>query len=131
MFTQLFILFLIADIAFRFWLDSRQRRHVQAHRAKVPDEFADRISLYSHQRAADYTVAKIQFSMVERVIEAAVLIGFTLMGGLQFIDLQLGLLIEHEMLRQLALIGSVLAILGLIGLPFSAWRKFKLEARYG
>src|SRR3546814_7483728 len=69
--------------------------------------------------------------MVERVIEAAVLVGLTLLGGLQFIDLQLGLLIENEMLRQLALIGCILALLGTIGLPFSVWRKFKLEARYG
>lgn len=131
MFTLLFIVFLIADIVFRFWLDSRQLRHVQAHRHKVPDEFSDRIGLHSHQRAADYTIAKIQFSMVERIVEAAVLVSLTLLGGLQVIDLQLGLLIESEMLRQLALIGCVLAVLGVIGLPFSAWRKFKLEARYG
>ncbi|MGB6105506.1 MAG: M48 family metallopeptidase [Pusillimonas sp.] len=131
MFTLLFIAFLITDIIVRLWLDSRQLRHVQAHRGKVPDEFADRIGLHSHQRAADYTIAKIQFSMVERITEAAVLVGLTLLGGLQFIDMRLGLLIDNEMLRQLTLIGCVLAVLGVIGLPFSAWRKFKLEARFG
>ncbi|NYT85724.1 M48 family metallopeptidase [Pollutimonas harenae] len=131
MFTLLFIAFLIVDIVFRFWLDSRQLRHVQAHRNQVPDEFSDRIGLRSHQRAAGYTSAKIQFSIIERIVEAAVLVSLTLLGGLQFIDLQLGVLIDNEMLRQLALIASVLAILGVIGLPFSAWRKFKLEARYG
>ncbi|NYT57405.1 M48 family metallopeptidase [Alcaligenaceae bacterium] len=131
MFTLLFIAFLIADIVLRFWLDSRQLRHVQKHRDKVPDEFSDRIGLRSHQRAADYTIAKIQFSMAERITEAVVLVCLTLLGGLQFIDMRLGLLIDHEMLRQLALIGAVLALMGVIGLPFSAWRKFKLEARYG
>lgn len=131
MFTLLFIAFLIADIVFRFWLDARQLRHVQKHRSKVPDEFSDRIGLRSHQRAADYTIAKIQFSLAERITEAVVLVGLTLLGGLQFIDMQLGLLIEHEMLRQLALVGAVLALMGVVGLPFSAWRKFKLEARYG
>src|SRR3546814_2501579 len=129
MFTLLFIVFLIADIVFRFWLDSRQLRHVQAHRNKVPDEFFDRIGLRSTPRAADYTIEKIQFSMVERVIEAAVLLGLTLLGDLQFIDLQLSLLIDNAMLRQLALIGCVLAVLGVIGLPFSAWRKFKQIGR--
>lgn len=131
MFTLLFIAFLLADILIRFWLDNRQMRHVRAHRDQVPAEFADRIGLHSHQRAADYTIAKIQFSMVERITEAAVLVCLTLLGGLQILDMQLGLLIENEMLRQLALIGAVLALLGAIGLPFSAWRKFRLEARFG
>src|SRR5690606_26164980 len=106
MFTLLFIAFLLSDIALRLWLASRQIRHVQQHRETVPAEFADRIRLHSHQRAADYTVAKMQIAMVERVTEAAVLVGFTLLGGLQFLDLQLGYLIDNEMLRQLALIGA-------------------------
>lgn len=131
MFTLLFIAFLLTDVLLRFWLASRQLRHVIRHRNKVPPEFSERIGLYSHQRAADYTVSKIRFSMLEHITEAAVLIGFTLLGGLQFIDLHLGKLIANEMWRQLALIAAVLAIMGVIGLPFSIWRKFKLEARFG
>lgn len=131
MFTLLFIAFLLADVVLRIWLAARQIRHVQKHRDHVPAEFAQQITLHSHQRAADYTVAKMQFSMVKHTIEAGVLVGLTLLGGLQFLDLHLGRLIEHETWRQLALIGSVMAILGLVGLPFSAWRKFRLEARFG
>ncbi|MGB3288071.1 MAG: M48 family metallopeptidase [Burkholderiaceae bacterium] len=131
MFTLLFAAFLLTDILARLWLASRQLRHVQKHRDSIPAEFADRIGMHSHRRAADYTVAKMQFSMVEHVVEAAVLIGLTLLGGLQFLDTQLGLLIDNEMLRQLALIAVVLALMGVIGLPFSAWRQFKLEARFG
>ncbi len=131
MFTLAFIVFLLSDVALRLWLASRQVRHVRRCRAAVPAEFSDRIGLYSHQRAADYTAAKMRISMIERVVEAAVLVGFTLLGGLQFLDLQLGNLIENEMLRQLALIGAVLALLGVVGLPFSVWKKFKLEARFG
>lgn len=131
MFTLLFIAFLLTDVLLRFWLSSRQLRHVFRHRTEVPPAFADRIGLYSHQRAADYTVAKMQFSMVEHATEVAVLIGLTLLGGLQFIDVKLGQFIANDMWRQLALIGAVLALMGVIGLPFSAWRKFRLEARFG
>lgn len=131
MFTLLFIAFLLVSVLLRFWLASRQLRHVLKHRNQVPTDFADRIGLYSHQRAADYTAAKMQFSMVEQATEAVVLIGLTLLGGLQFIDLQLGKMFSHEMLRQLALIGAVLALMGVVGLPFSLWRKFRLEARFG
>lgn len=131
MFTVLFSLFLLADILLRLWLAARQIRHVRLHRDQVPGAFADRIRLYSHQRAANYTVDKMQFSMIERIVDAAVLVMLTFMGGLQVLDFQLGRLIDNEMLRQLALLGAVLAIMGLTGLPFSIWRKFKLEARYG
>lgn len=131
MFTLLFIAFLLTDILLRLWLSTRQVRHVKQNRDQVPPEFSERIGLYSHQRAADYTVAKMQLTMLQQVIDAMVLVGFTLLGGLQFLDLHLGRLIENEIGRELALIGAILAILGLIGLPFSIWRKFGLEARFG
>ena len=131
MFTALFLVFLFADISLRLWLGLRQIRHVARHRDQVPVEFADRISLRSHQRAAGYTHGTIQIGLVETITEAAVLIGLTLMGGLQFLDIKLGQLIENEMWRQLALIGAVVAIMGVVGLPFSLWRKFGLEARFG
>lgn len=131
MFTALFITFLLTDVVLRLWLASRQIRYVMHRRNQVPDEFAERIGLRSHQRAADYTVAKMRLTMVERVVEAAVLVGFTLMGGLQFIDMRLGYLFENEMLRQLALLAAVFAIMGVIGLPFAVYNKFRLEQRFG
>lgn len=131
MFTVLFIAFLLTDVLLRLWLASRQIRHVRQNRDHVPDAFAARIGLYSHRRAADYTVEKMRLLMVERLVEAVVLVGFTLLGGLQFLDVQLGRLIDHEMLRQLLLIGAVFAIMGVIGLPFAIYNKFRLEQRFG
>lgn len=131
MFTLLFVAFLLTDVMLRLWLASRQIRHVRRHRDHIPEAFASRIGLYSHRRAADYTVAKMRLLMVERMIEAAVLVGFTLLGGLQFLDTQLGLLLDNEMLRQLALIAVVFAIMGVIGLPFAVYNKFRLEQRFG
>ena len=131
MLTLLFLACLLGDLLLRYWLARRQIRHVLAHRDTVPAAFADRVGLHSHQRAADYTVARNQLSMVERIVEAAVLLGLTLLGGLQALDLVLGRLIESELWRQMALVGTVLALLGAVGLVFSAWRTFRLEARFG
>lgn len=131
MLTLLFLACLLGDLLLRYWLARRQIRHVLAHRDTVPAAFADRVGLHSHQRAADYTVARNQLSMVERIVEAAVLLGLTLLGGLQALDLVLGRLIESELWRQMALVGAVLALLGVVGLVFSAWRTFRLEARFG
>lgn len=131
MFTLLFVAFLLSDVLLRLWLASRQIRHVRMHRDQVPEAFSARIGLRSHQRAADYTIAKTRVVMVERLVEAVVLVGFTLMGGLQFLDLRMAAWFDNEMLRQLALIGAVFAIMSIIGLPFAVYNKFRLEQRFG
>ena len=82
-FSNLFIGFLVLTLLVRFWLGSRHIRFIHAHRASVPAEFASRIPLAAHQKAADYTVAKTKFNLFMLLVSTAVLIGFTLMGGLQ------------------------------------------------
>jgi len=131
MFTLLFVAFLLADIAVRFWLATRQIRHVALNRGEVPAEFSHRIGLASHQRAADYTVARAKLGLLERTYDAIVLICLTLLGGLQAIDLAVAGVVSNDFLRQLLLLATVALLLGLLGLPFTLWRQFRLEARFG
>lgn len=131
MFTYLFLGFFLLDLFTRFWLAQRQIHHVMLHRGTVPEEFSSRISLRSHQRAADYTIAKVKLNQYERLVDAVVLICLTLMGGLQQLDLFWARHIDHEIWRQIALILSVAGLLGLISMPFNVWKKFRLEARFG
>jgi len=131
MFTLLFVFFLLLHTGIALWLAQRQIRHVRAHRDRVPDLFAERIALSSHQRAADYTVARTQLGMLQGVIHAATLIVLTLLGGLQWLDQTLSAMVTHALWRQLLLIGALTGILGLLGLPLTLWRKFRLEARFG
>ena len=77
-----FALALVASMSIKFWLATRQMRHVAAHREQVPAPFAQRISLQAHQRAADYTLAKGRFGLLSMAFGAAVLLGWTLLGGL-------------------------------------------------
>ncbi|HEX7385854.1 MAG TPA: M48 family metallopeptidase [Castellaniella sp.] len=129
--TLLFLICLLGDVLVRYWLARRQIRHVLTHRDDIPAAFEGRIGLNSHQRAADYTVARSQLSVIERIVEAAVLVALTLLGGLQAINVALGHLITSELWRQMALVGVVLLLLGIVGLAFSAWKTFHLEARFG
>ena len=66
-FTWVFLAALAAATAVRFWLARRQIRHVRAHRDAVPASFADSIPLSAHQKAADYTVAKMRLSSLDRL----------------------------------------------------------------
>src|SRR5690625_5380016 len=99
MFTILFVAFLIADNLLRLILSMRQIRYVSRHRNQVPQEFAHHINLKSHQRAADYTIRRTKTSIVERLVDAILLLALTLLGGLQAIDLYLGRAIDNEIGR--------------------------------
>lgn len=131
MLTILFVVLLLAMLGVRIWLSTRQIRHVLAHRDIVPKEFSEKIGLPSHQRAADYTVAKVRLKMFEMLFDAAVLIGLTLMGGLQYIDTLTSSVTSHVLLRQVLLVMSVFMLLGVLGIPFALYRQFKLEAHFG
>ena len=130
MLTLLFVIFLLASVGVRLWLANRQISHVLAHRAAVPSEFVSRITLASHQKAADYTTARVRLNMIETVFDAGILVGLTLLGGLQTIDLWVSALTTQELWRQVLLIVTVSVLLGVIGLPFSIYRQFKLEAKF-
>jgi len=130
-FTVLFVGFLLVSLAVRFWLASRHITHVLAHRATVPAQFADRIPLDAHQKAADYTVAKTKFVLLVHVLNAVVLIGFTLLGGLQWLAIHALSLFGPGYAYQLALVVALGAISGAIELPFDYYRQFELEARFG
>ncbi len=130
-FTLLFVTVLTLGVMTRLWLATRQIRHVVRHRGAVPEVFAHRISLTSHQRAADYTVARVRLSIIETIVDAAVLIVLTLMGGLQWLAEWSYTLPGGDIVRQLALIAAVTVILGALGLPFTLWRQFRLEAKFG
>ncbi len=79
-----FIVVLIVGLILRFWLAARHVRHVWQHRDTVPAPFAKRIALEAHQRTADYTVTKIRSDLILLLLNTALLIGFTLLGGLPF-----------------------------------------------
>jgi STE24 endopeptidase len=130
-FSILFAGFLVAMLAVRFWLASRQIRHVLAHRDAVPAEFSEKISLEAHRKAADYTVARTKYGIVTMFVNAAVLIGFTLLGGLQWLSTQVFGATGGGMAYQIGLVVAFALVSGLIDVPFDYYRQFRLEARFG
>ena len=115
----------------RVWLVSRQVRHVATHRDAVPPAFAHRISLSAHQKAADYTLAKARVSLIDITLSAAVLLCWTLLGGLDWLNRWLLEFINPGLWQQLALLASFAVISALIELPLSLYQTFKLEQRFG
>lgn len=129
--TLAFAAFLLASLAVKFWLASRQVRHVATHRDEVPAAFRERVTLQAHQKAADYTIAKTRFGMLETAFAAAVLLGWTLLGGLEMVNRLLLGWIGAGMAQQVALVAAFVVISGALDLPFTLYQTFVIEERFG
>lgn len=130
-FRLIFIGFLVFSTAFQLWLKTRHLRHVLARRDAVPADFADGISLDEHRKAADYTVAKARFARVTLVWEAVLLLAFTLGGGIAWLDGVAHAVASGGVKAGLALFVGFSVVSGVLGLPFSLYSTFVLEARFG
>ena len=130
-FSVLFVVFFALTLGVRFWLANRHIRHVLRHRASVPAEFAPKVPLAAHQKAADYTVARTRFGIASMLWGGVVLVGFTLLGGLQAISSALLGVTGPGMAHQMALVVAFAVLSGLLDLPFDWYRQFVLEERFG
>lgn len=131
MFTYIFIFALLASFILRLWLNQRQIRYVVQHRLSVPEQFRERISLADHQRAADYTVAQCRLNFFEFSIDTLLLLALTLMGGLNWLNQTLLSYLGNGFTYGIGLILSVALINLLIDLPFSIYKQFSIEERFG
>ena len=130
--TLVFIGLLIITTLTRLWLGSRQVTHVQANRAQVPTAFAADISLEAHQKAADYSSAKTKLALVEIVVQALLLLAFTLGGGLQWLDdAWRNVLPNAEIVRGALVICSALLVSALIDIPFEYYKTFSVDEKFG
>ena len=131
MLTLAFASALVCGLAIKFWLASRQMRHVARNRNAVPPAFTAAVSLAAHQKAADYTIAKARFGLLELALGTAVLLGWTLLGGFDYLNRTLTSRLGSGMTQQLALLTAFALIGGLIELPVTLYQTFVIEERFG
>ncbi|MFC7421953.1 M48 family metallopeptidase [Iodobacter arcticus] len=130
-FSLLFLFALTASVILQLWLAMRHINHVKRHRGSVPAEFISEITQASHQRAADYTVAKTRFGMIVTLFEAMLLGAFTLGGGIEWINQLISSWFSSPLWGGVALIMGITLIHSLITLPFTLISTFKIEASFG
>lgn len=133
-FTAVFTAVLVLGVLLKLYLASRQMRHVAAHRDTVPAAFAATISLDSHRKAADYTITKARFGLLELAFGTAVLLGWTLLGGIDMLNQALvgsSLGSYGAMVVPLALLAAFGLISGVLDLPFTLYSTFVIEERFG
>jgi STE24 endopeptidase len=129
--SLLFAVGLLVCLGLKFWLASRQIRHVALHRSAVPAAFVDQITLPVHQKAADYTIAKTRFGLIEMSWGTAITLAWTLLGGLHWLNQGLLAWLGSGLVQQVTLMLAFMTISSLLELPFGLYQTFRIEQRFG
>ncbi len=131
LFTAVFLAALAGSLLLQLWLANRQRSHVRANRGAVPNEFAERIALDEHHKAADYTVTRTGLGMIELLYGSLLLIAWTLGGGLEWLDTLWRSIGLGSITTGVGFMLSAMIIMSLLDLPFSLYNTFVIEERFG
>ena len=128
---MIFLFAVVAGLTVQLWLAGRQAAHIISHMGTVPPAFAANISLEQHRTAARYSLARLGVERWDLVLGSAVLLGWTLAGGLGWLDNAMASIGLGTLWHGVALVIGVVLVGSLIDLPLSIWRTFGVEARFG
>ncbi len=130
-FTIIFISLLGLSLLTELWLANRHIRHVSANRDTVPPSFRHKITREEHRKAADYTITHTRFGRIEDIYGTALLMVWTVGGGLEWLDRLVRSFGFGELVTGAVFILSAFIIMGLIELPVSVYQVFVIENRFG
>lgn len=129
--TTLFAVALALRLATELWLSQRQIHSVVAHRDQVPKDFAARIGLANHKKAADYSLAMERVGQVQALYATGLLLGWTLGGGLDLLSDWWQQRLGETTVAGVALLLTWAVFGALLDLPVGAYRQFVIERRFG
>jgi STE24 endopeptidase len=118
-------------LAFSLWLRGLNNRHLRIHGREVPPELRDVVDPETLGRISVYTLDGSRLDLVRTLIHSLLVLGFLFAGGLGLYDRWIaswtGSFIGSGILFFLVLSWAET----LLGIPFSLYRNFRIEARHG
>lgn len=130
-FSSVFLAAVALTFGLKLWLLLRQMRHVFLHRDTPPAAFADSISPEQHHKAADYTLAKTRLSLLNLIVEATLLLAFTLGGGLEWLQTLTARLTAAPLWQGALLLLGLGLLSAAAEVPLALYHQFRIEARFG
>ncbi len=131
LFSSLFVIMVTVHLLLELWLSARQVRSVVHNRPTVPGHFVDVLTLEAHQKAADYTTARQRQGQIELLYGTVLLLGWTLGGGLEWLDQLWRASGVEPLYLGVGFILSLMVLGSVLETPFSLYKTFVLEAKFG
>ena len=130
-FTIIFLIALIISSSIQFWLAKRQADYVAAHRFAVPDAFKSKVPLAAHQKAADYTLAKIKLGNIDGALGIIILLLLTLGGVINWAFEYWTSIVSSPLIAGVAATATIFLIMTLVEIPTSVYQTFVIEEKFG
>ncbi|MDB4099344.1 M48 family metallopeptidase [Candidatus Thioglobus sp.] len=131
LFTFIFLFAISASVLSLLWLNFRQDKAINNSFNAVPEGFSESIKLEDHQKAGNYTKAKLLLNHFEIIFSTIILLIWTIGGGMNWLDIYWSQKITDPILMGTTFIISITLIASFIDLPFSIYRTFVLEQKFG
>jgi STE24 endopeptidase len=112
------------------YLRMRQIDTVDRHRDAVPGDFADQVTVEDHRRAADYTIARTRFGIVETIFDSLLSVGWLALW-LGPLHAFVAGVTSPGLTRSVAFVCAFTLIGHVLELPFSFFNAFWLEEKFG
>ncbi len=123
--------FYLLIVVLRFGLDWLNLKHRQNRKSELPPLFKEQIDQERMNRSDAYSLAGDKLGFVEEAFGVVVTLVFLFGGILPWYDRLIGTLSDSFVLSSLCSFAALLLVQGLLGLPFSLYRNFVLEERFG
>jgi STE24 endopeptidase len=128
-YTQvIFLVFIIVNHLFEIYLTRRQLETYQKHADTPPPEFTSFLTDSEHQKAIQYSSAKLKVSQYHLVYDAIIMLYWFPMRGAEKLYFSLPL---EGMHREVFFLIGFSLIGFLLSLPWSIFSTFYLEEKYG
>lgn len=121
-------LILSAAGLFLRWLNLR---HLQLHGAEVPRGFETHLDADILRKTSAYTVAQNRVGLLESILDNVILLLFLFCGGLEAYDRLITPLSDSFIVKGLVFFLPLYLVQTILDIPFSLYRNFSLEARFG
>jgi|ERR1017187_537690 STE24 endopeptidase len=130
-FTLFMVVLVILRLAAQLALEALNRMEARRNAMRCPDALAEVMDAATYARSVHYTVAKSRFGSVQAAYDAAVLLALLFSGALPWLWARLDGLAPGKAWSGALFLVVTGIVLGLLGLPFEWWSRFRLEGRFG
>lgn len=130
-YSKVFLAFICVKGLIESYLDKRNKLHILKNQNEVPEKFSSKISLEEHQKAARYSVAKINTASIFNFIGYIVLIAWTILGGLDYLNKYVQTFMLGQISSGILFIVLFSFINSIISLPQSIYTTFVIEEKFG
>lgn len=129
---NLFAIIILSTLLFGWVLESlASLLNLRALKKQADPELSELMPEAQYQKSTDYIRAKTIFSFLSSASSLAVLLIFWLCGGFAWLDQWVLSFNVNTILTGIIFIGSLMIAGQITSLPFTLYRTFKLEARFG